>query len=239
MAGTADFRLAGHRDVYKILKCHLDHDLLKDTDARFGGGTLASMRHGEYRESVDVDLLLCKSRPFSAVKGRVRTITDLNLVREPVVEKDAIRLWAEFEGRTVKIEFIYEQRIAFGTPEDFCGVAALNDMDLMACKLFAYSDRSIYSARPGKDVSDILAVFRECPEVMFPACMAVYAAYGSWFTEALRRLDATEENSLKEILASAGVSDPYIKILAETAPGLKAEIRRVIQETKRQETFER
>ena len=26
----------------------------EETDARFGGGTLTSMRHGEYRESVDV-----------------------------------------------------------------------------------------------------------------------------------------------------------------------------------------
>ena len=54
MDGAADFRIAGHRDIWKILTCHLDHDLLKETDARFGGGTLASMRHGEYRESVDV-----------------------------------------------------------------------------------------------------------------------------------------------------------------------------------------
>lgn len=239
MDGAADFRIAGHRDIWKILTCHLDHDLLKETDARFGGGTLVSMRHGEYRESVDVDFLLCKSRPFSAVKGQVRSITDLKLAREPVVEKDAVRLWVEYEGRTVKIEFIHEQRFAFGSPDNFCGINALNDMDLMACKLFAYSDRSIYAARPGKDISDILAVFRKYPEVMFPACMTVYAAYGSWFAEALKRLYAAEEGSLKDILASVGVSDPYIKILAETAPGLKAEIRRIIQEIEKQETFER
>jgi len=51
------------------------------------------MHHGEYRESVDVDFLLCKSRPFSAIKGQVPSITDLKLVREPVVEKDAVRLY--------------------------------------------------------------------------------------------------------------------------------------------------
>ena len=51
------FERAHHRQVAEVLAA-LNAPLLADNHCLFGGGTAIALRHGEYRESVDIDFLV-------------------------------------------------------------------------------------------------------------------------------------------------------------------------------------
>ena len=51
------FRRPHHQRIARVLAA-LDTDLLRRHGCLFGGGTCIALRHGEYRESVDIDFLV-------------------------------------------------------------------------------------------------------------------------------------------------------------------------------------
>ncbi|MCB1674364.1 MAG: nucleotidyl transferase AbiEii/AbiGii toxin family protein [Pseudomonadales bacterium] len=50
------FELEHHQKIQRILNC-LDADFFKEIGAYFGGGTLLSLRYGEYRWSKGIDFI--------------------------------------------------------------------------------------------------------------------------------------------------------------------------------------
>lgn len=51
------FERPHHQRIATVLSA-LDGSFLLDNNCLFGGGTAIALRHGEYRESVDIDFLV-------------------------------------------------------------------------------------------------------------------------------------------------------------------------------------
>lgn len=52
------FERPHHQRIAHVLAA-LDGDVLRQHGCLFGGGTCIALRYGEYRESVDIDFLVC------------------------------------------------------------------------------------------------------------------------------------------------------------------------------------
>lgn len=203
MAGK--FKIRRHNDILELIQNHLNTELLEQNNFYFGGGTLCSMKYGEYRESVDVDFLSSDRNGVAALKLIGERIIDLPHIRNPKIDKDGIRLWCEFKGEPFKIEMVYESRIALDTPEYFYNILSLNSTDLMACKLLANSDRSYNMLSARKDLIDILTIYRYEPKVLPPAWEKAYAAYSSWLVRCTQK--SLTEQDFNETLNNIDVLD--------------------------------
>lgn len=216
MAGN--FKIPRHNDILELIREHLDTEQLERNNFYFGGGTLCSMRYGEYRESVDVDFLSSDRNGVAALKFASCKLTDLPQIREPKIDKDGIRLWCEFKGKPFKAEMIYESRITLDSPVYFHDLLSLNSVDLMACKLLANSDRSYNTLAVRKDLIDMLAIYHHEPTVLDPAWKKAYDAYGSWLVRCTK-ISLSEDN-FNETLNALGIiknHDKYYSRLRDFA----------------------
>ena len=226
MAGTADFKIARHNVIREIILNHLDRRLIEDNDFYFGGGTLCSMKFGEYRESVDIDFLSCSRSGAVQLKLNSASLTDLPLWqnREPKVDKDGVRMWCEYNGVCFKLEFIFESRIKFLRPERFRDILSLDSVSLMACKFLANSDRGYTAFEAPKDITDILAIYGAEPQALRPAWDIAFDAYGSWLQRCTKisldrdRFDETLETVGVELERRKEFSDLLLKLSEEIKP---------------------
>lgn len=205
MAGIHKYKIQRHNDIMDILRSHLDLGLLEKNKYYFGGGTLCSMKYGEYRESVDIDFLSSDRGGTAELKMQSNKITDLPLWpgRETKIDKDGIRLWCKYKESCFKLEFIFESRIQINLPERFDGVLSLNPVTLMACKLLANSDRSYNDLAARKDIVDILTIYKNEPTVLRKAWNKAHEAYGSWLTRCTRI--SLSEDKFDETLNAVGI----------------------------------
>ena len=67
MPGSSLFDRVHHVRVGRVLDA-LDAELLAAANCYFGGGTAIALRHGEYRESVDVDFVVSDISGYSALR---------------------------------------------------------------------------------------------------------------------------------------------------------------------------
>ncbi len=79
------FERPHHRRIHRVLSM-MNDAFLSETGCCFGGGTGAALRLGEYRESVDIDLL-CASR--SGYRRLRSTVTNVSL-------GELFRVWTRF-----------------------------------------------------------------------------------------------------------------------------------------------
>ena len=144
----------------------LDADLLVASKCYFGGGTAITLRHGEYRESVDIDFLVSDGSGYSSLRERVRqpegfnalTRHEVSVVRPIAADQYGIRTLLEVDGTPIKFEIVAEGRIKLEAPasgDSVSGVATLTDLDTAASKLLAnsdrWADRSVYC----RDIIDL------------------------------------------------------------------------------------
>ena len=148
------FRLEHHRRIASLLD-QLNAELLQQHHCLFGGGTAIALRYGEFRQSVDVDLLVSDRQGYRELRQLIRRDNSLRALwkdpqnpleesREPLTDQYGIRAGVVVAGVAVKLEIVLEGRISLEMPseeESICGIASLTLNDLICSKLLANSDR--------------------------------------------------------------------------------------------------
>lgn len=134
----------------------------------FGGGTAIALKHGEYRESVDIDFICSSVDGYREVRQAVNELDPswlfkepVNIVRKPRVDQYGIRLAAAVDNTPVKIEIIFEGRIALKDPlpEDIIeGIWSMTEEDLVATKLMANADRFLDDVVMSRDIIDLAMI---------------------------------------------------------------------------------
>lgn len=192
------FEREHHRRIAAVLGA-LDAGVLAAHACWFGGGTAMTLRYGEYRESVDIDLLVSDLAGYRALRqllagpsglaALVRPGAVLTLARELRADQYGLRTFVREGGATIKFEIVLEARIAFETPrpdDAIVGVAALTPLDLAARKLLALTDRWRDDAVFSRDLID-LAMMQPPRPLLRAAIEKAAAAYGYSVESSLAR----------------------------------------------------
>ena len=183
------FERPHHRRVAAILQA-LDADLLAANGCLFGGGTAIALKHGEYRESVDIDFLVSEAKGYRALRERLTGPQGIQAIaragglleasREIRADQYGIRTLLRTEGIDIKLEIVSEARIALQAPaaaDRICGVATLTPLDVIATKLLANSDRWADAAVMSRDLID-LAMMEPAREPFRLGAAKAAGAYG-------------------------------------------------------------
>jgi len=146
----------------------LDGPLLSSHGCLFGGGTAVALRHGEYRESVDMDFLVSYLPGYRALRQMLtgaqnldpvtRQGQPLDLARELRADQYGLRTLVQVDGMAIKLEIVHEARITLDAPgaaDALCGVPTLTPLDMAASKLLANSDRWADDAVYCRDLIDL------------------------------------------------------------------------------------
>ncbi len=183
------FERPHHQRIAAILQS-LDADLLLANRCLLGGGTAIAMRHGEYRESVDIDFLVSDAGGYRAMRERLTGPAGVLAIARPGVLLEAardvrgdqygIRTLLRTGGIDIKFEVVREGRIAIDPPgaaDRVCGVATLTRLDMAATKLLANADRWGDDAVMCRDLID-LAMMAPDAALLLAAVAKAEVAYG-------------------------------------------------------------
>jgi len=183
------FEREHHRHVATLLES-LDAGLLLENGCLLGGGTAIVLRHGEYRESIDVDFLVSSPGGYRELRQRVtgepglkalaRPGARITETREFRADQYGLRTRVRVLDTEIKFEIIFEGRIELERPaptDRVCDVATLTLLDLSTTKLLANSDRWRDDAVHGRDVID-LAMMEPAANVLRAAREKARTAYG-------------------------------------------------------------
>jgi hypothetical protein len=183
------FEREHHRRIARVLES-LDADLLLSKQCLFGGGTAIALRHGEYRESVDIDFIISSLEGYRELRqaltgsdglGAVtRQGTRLVASRDIRADQYGIRTMLGVDGVDIKLEIVLEARVALDVPgaEDrVCGVATLTPLDMVTTKLLANSDRWADDAVVSRDLID-LAMMKPSRDLLRRGIAKASQAYG-------------------------------------------------------------
>jgi hypothetical protein len=121
------FEHAYHDKIFHVLK-RLDASIFHEIGACFGGGTLVTLLHGEYRLSKGVDFICLVGRGYYRLRELVAKAgfkpslffgdTDsLVFPRETRADQYGVRFLVESFGVPIKFEIIAEARIMLDSPE--------------------------------------------------------------------------------------------------------------------------
>ncbi|MBC5766549.1 nucleotidyl transferase AbiEii/AbiGii toxin family protein [Ramlibacter albus] len=194
------FERPHHQRIALVLQA-LDAARLAQNSCYFGGGTAIALRHGEFRESVDIDFLVCELAGYRALRQlltgpeRFRALARegasdmLKTLREVRADQYGIRALVGTETTAIKFEIVFEARIRLDAPgpaDRICGVATLTPLDMATSKLLANSDRWLDDAANCRDVID-LAMMRPGRKLLDAACAKAQTAYGESIVRDLRR----------------------------------------------------
>lgn len=148
------FERAHHRRIAQVLSA-LDGALLRDNGCLFGGGTVIALRHGEYRESVDIDFLVSDVSGYRNLRQMLTGPQGIAAIvregtmpptsaREVRADQYGVRTMLRIDEHEIKFEIVLEARIELappGTSDVVCGIATLTPLDMATSKLLANSDR--------------------------------------------------------------------------------------------------
>jgi len=203
-----------HHQRIAGLLTSLDKDLLLKNRCYFGGGTAIALRHGEYRESIDIDFLCSSVDGYREMRQAVDENDQGWLFKRPViihrtvrVDQYGIRLLASLDEQPVKIEIVFEGRISLNDPaleNTIEGVWALSDEDLVATKLMANADRYADDAVMSRDLID-LAMMTPDGHLPLAATTKARTAYGTAIDQSLERaktLTLDREGRLAKCMAA-------------------------------------
>jgi hypothetical protein len=228
------FEREHHRRVECVLHA-LDGLLLARHGCLFGGGTAIALRHGEYRESVDMDFLVSYLPGYRALRQMLtgaqnlspitRPGQPLELIRELRADQYGLRTLVLVGGVAIKFEIVHEARITLDAPgaaDALCGVPTLTPLDMAASKLLANSDRWADDAVYSRDLID-LAMMQPGRALLRRAIAKAAGAYGDSIeadlTKAIIRL--RERPHRLEVCRTA------LRMDAVSAAALWARIRRL------------
>lgn len=195
------FERPHHRRVAQVLQA-LDAELLVEHACWFGGGTAMALRHGEYRESLDIDFLTADVAGYRGLRERLSGTAGVQALARPgaflaatrPLRADAygLRTQLQVEGVAIKFEIVREARIALDAPgpqDRVAGVATLNAVDLLAEKLLANADRWADASTQSRDLID-LAMVNPSRALLQQALAKARMAYGEAVDRALLQAQA-------------------------------------------------
>ena len=170
------FERIHHQFIAQILYA-LDGSMLREANCLFGGGTVIALRHGEYRESVDIDFLVSDVQSYRGLRQKLTgpvgikaimrdAAAPLNQIREIRSDQYGIRTMLMIAEQPIKFEIVLEGRIDLeipGTDDEVCGVATLTSLDMLTSKLLANSDRWNVDGVFSRDVIDLAMMTPSLP----------------------------------------------------------------------------
>lgn len=159
------FNLEFHQKILTVLR-NLDSDLFQANRIYFGGGTLVSLRHGEYRLSKDIDFICPVGDSYRRLRQAVfekgynalfATQDDISLPGNLQTNRYGVRFSVIVDQVPIRFEIVAEERIALGEPDypTWSPVPCLNEVDTFALKLLANSDRWIDTSIESRDLIDL------------------------------------------------------------------------------------
>lgn len=201
----------------------LDAPLLLGFGCLFGGGTAIALRHGEFRESVDIDFLVSDLAGYRELRQRLngpdeiqaiaRAGAILNPLRELRADQYGIRTVLEADGEAVKFEVVLEARMTLAAPgpeDSVCGVATLTPIDLAASKLLANSDRWADDSVFSRDLID-LAMMQPTKRLLQEALRKARSAYGE-------SIDMDLARAVERLLSRQGRIDACMQAMQMSLP---------------------
>jgi hypothetical protein len=224
-----------HQRIERILEC-LNPDLLLRNQCLFGGGTAIVLTHDEYRESVDIDLIVSSKDGYRELRGLVNSQGIDALMKRPVplrrearIDQYGIRCAFDVDSTAIKFEIVFEGRVELQDPlaEDrVSGVWAMTMRDKVATKLMANSDRWADDSVWSRDIID-LAVLTDGRTADPSGVAAAVGAYGGsvlidfekartrlleregWLLNCMKRMQMTmHENDLRALIQGLSVALP-------------------------------
>lgn len=180
------FERPHHQRIVRVLEC-LDAELLLRNRCLFGGGTAIALAHGEYRESVDIDLICSSVDGYRELRslvleGGIDVLfrTPVQKLRDPRIDQYGIRCALAVDGIPIKLEIVFEGRVALADPgrgDIIAGVWTLAMEDKVATKLMANSDRWADDAMMSRDLID-LAMLTNTGKLEYAGAEKGRRAYG-------------------------------------------------------------
>ena len=167
------FRLDHHNKILTILES-FNSELLKESFAYFGGGTLITLQFDEYRWSKDIDFICpVSSSGYRKLRttiydgGYEALFQDLTNIEigHSTTDQYGIRMLVTVNKTPIKTpiktEIIAEARVELDPPSylEWCSVPCLSVNDCFTAKLLANSDRYMDRSVEARDLID-LAVLR-------------------------------------------------------------------------------
>lgn len=204
LAIMAMFERPHHQRIAQVLSA-LNGPLLREHQCLFGGGTAIALRHGEYRESVDIDLLVSDLASYRNLRQLLTGARGIGAIvregaetltqeRELRADQYGIRTMLRVADRPIKFEIVLEGRIELAPPaasDEVCGIATLTPLDMATSKLLANSDRWGDNGVFNRDVIDLAMMNPSLPllrQAVTKAEMAYGQAIRTDLDKALQRL---------------------------------------------------
>lgn len=184
------FERPHHQRIAHVLAA-LDGEVLRQHGCLFGGGTCIALRHGEYRESVDIDFLVSDAAGYRELRQLLTGIEGLNAVvrtgaqplvmlREVRADQYGLRTVLQMDSQAIKFEIVREARIELEAPgkdDVVCGIGTLTPLDLATSKLLANSDWQADDGVFSRDVIDLAMMGQRLPALRLALAKA-QQAYG-------------------------------------------------------------
>jgi hypothetical protein len=185
------FERPHHQRIAHVLSA-LDGSALAQNACWFGGGTCIALKHGEYRESVDIDFLVSDPAGYRELRQLLTGLDGLapitrqgamplELLREVRADQYGIRTQVRMDGHAIKFEIVREARITLQAPgpqDQICGISTLSVLDLATSKLLANADRQADEGVFSRDVIDLAMMNLKLPQLR-EALEKATEAYGA------------------------------------------------------------
>jgi Nucleotidyl transferase AbiEii toxin, Type IV TA system len=179
-----DFKIDRHRIIHRILN-GLNHQLLDECRAYFGGGTLISLDLGEYRTSNDIDFICAYGADYRKLRStignsnpRLLLIDESLEITRFTTDQYGIRMGIVVDGVTIKTEVIAEGRFELDVPRQptWSQVKCLSVNDCFTSKVLANADRYSDASTNSRDLIDLafLRNERSIPPISIAKAEAAY-----------------------------------------------------------------
>jgi len=216
------FKRPHHLLIARVLDS-MDADLLKKNACYFAGGTVLALLHNEYRESNDIDFMVCETEGYRNLRHLLTGVDGFGALAkagarlhqsvEVRADQYGIRGKVAVDGIPIKIEIVREARIQFDTPashDQICGITTLCAVDLVAEKLLANSDRWLDAGVFSRDVID-LAMMGGGKSLLRSGLQKAEGAYGASIKRDLKK-------AIDRVMNKDGWIDRCIDAMAVSVP---------------------
>lgn len=198
-----DFRINFHQIIQRILQ-ELNHELLNECRAYFGGGTMISMDLGEYRTSNDIDFLCPLGVEYNQLRRSFNDHTPQILLKDKselkisrvTIDQYGIRMGITLDGVTIKTEIISASGFELDFPRQpsWSPVKCLSVSDCFTSKLLANADRYNDARVHSRDLID-LAHLRLASPIPASAITKAEPVYYGVMTALSKSIVQFQENS--------------------------------------------
>lgn len=185
------YKIEHHNKIFNTLN-NFNVQFLLENNIYFGGGTRIALELGEFRESIDIDLLCPTIESYRAVRNTVLSNSlgnlvnnEFNYLREISFDRYAVRSFIDVDGTPIKIEIVSFDRYQLsGHYDKRFPIPYLDKESCFYTKLLANADRA--KLPPYKDIIDILFMVYHWGDIPESSLINAKLIYGD---EVIRKLN--------------------------------------------------